>query len=187
VKREYIFYSDLHIGGPNEIRIPFLFTKNTVFLGDNFEIKNSLRSNLFNVKKLRAETKEKCLKKGGIYVSGNHSLQDKDLQFKRGKMLFLHGDLIHYGKDGSKKWRNKKEGKSKLYWHLLKYFKKIVPDDKRVNPLELKYLERVYKTAKKNYCETVIMGHFHKKKLIYIKYKGIRIIILPRGETRIAI
>ncbi len=186
MKKEFIIYSDLHIGGPKEIRMPFLFSKNTVFLGDNFEIKNSLRSNLVNIKRLRKETRKKCLKNGGIYVSGNHSLQNKDLQFKRGKILFLHGDLIHYGKEGAEKWRKKKQGKSKTYWYLLKYYKKIVSDD-RVNPLEIRYLEGAYSTAIKNNCNVVLMGHFHKKKLIDIKYKGIRIIIVPRGKTIIRI
>ena len=88
--KEFIIYSDLHIGAPNEIiensdnystnsqnslmdnsekriltnriihKCIFNLTKNTVLLGDNFEIKNSKKGKLKNLIALRENIRKKC-------------------------------------------------------------------------------------------------------------------------------
>ncbi len=97
--KKFIFYSDLHIGAPNEIKVKLKLTKNTVFLGDNFDIKNSKIYELEKIKSIREKIRKTLLKKEGIYLSGNHSRQSKDIYCKRGKILFTHGDLVHYGEE----------------------------------------------------------------------------------------
>ena len=51
--KEYTIYTDLHIGGQWEIN-PFIkksdgkeikFSKNTIFLGDNFDLRNAFKTN----------------------------------------------------------------------------------------------------------------------------------------------
>ncbi len=211
--KEFIIYSDLHIGAPNEIiensdnystnsqnslmdnsekriltnriihKCIFNLTKNTVLLGDNFEIKNSKKGKLKNLIALRENIRKKCLKKGGIYLSGNHSVQMRDLYYKRGKVLFTHGDFVHYGKEKAIQVRNKKKGKSNLYWSMLKFIRKFY--ESRVNPLKIKYLQAAYTLAKKKNAKVVVMGHFHPRSVIDVDYNGIRMIIVPRGKTEL--
>ena len=104
--KQYTIYSDLHRGHPYEIKPKIKFSKNTVFLGDNFDIKNTSKKELSKVTKERAETIKAIKSTGGIYVSGNHSLKNlKDHQVIRDRILFIHGDIIDYGPIAAKKWR----------------------------------------------------------------------------------
>jgi len=181
--QEFIIYSDLHIGAPNEIPCTFHFTKNTVLLGDNFEIKNSKIDELDKIILLRDNTRKKCLKKGGIYLSGNHSVQMKDLSYKRGNVLFTHGDFVHYGEEKAKKVRSIKKGKSFLYWILLAFIRIFY--ESRANPLKAEYLQRAYTLAKEKNAKVLVMGHFHPTSIVDISYRGIRIIVVPRGKTKL--
>ncbi len=183
--KEFTIYSDLHLGAPNEIKLKFHLTKNTVLLGDNFEIKNSKIDRLDKLSSMRDNVRKKCLKKGGIYLSGNHSVQMKDLYCKRGDVLFTHGDFVHYGKERAIEVRKKHRGKSALYWALLKILRTFY--ESRMNPLKAKYLERMYALAKENNAKIIVMGHFHPRSIIDINYKGIRMIVVPRGKTKLVL
>jgi len=182
--KEFRIYSDLHKGHIYEIKPEIKFSKNTVFLGDNFDIGNVSRKNLDGLKKLRLETIRKIKSVGGIYISGNHSLTTHHSATRDG-ILFLHGDIIHYGEKNSKLRRSKKPGKGSFYRAALWTWKKIKSGEH--NNIRNKYLEKAKDLAMKNKCHTICLGHFHPRKLIDISYKGIRIIIVPRGMTKIKI
>ncbi len=180
--KEFRIYSDLHKGHIYEIKPEIKFSKNTVSLGDNFDIGNVLRKNLNKLRKLRLETIKKIKSVGGIYISGNHSLTHHHSVTRDG-IFFLHGDVIHYGDKNSKLRRSKNPGKGKFYRAALRTWKKIKSGE--CNNVKNKYLKKAKDLATRNKCHTICMGHFHPRKLIDINYEGIRIIIVPRGMTKI--
>ncbi len=185
-QKELVIYSDLHIGAPTEIKEKIICTKNTIFLGDNFDLKNTLKNNLNEIEKLRLETIQNCRKVGGIYISGNHSLESIKSNFYqiRESVLFLHGDVIDAGIGRANIWRKIfRKGKSKLYWLLLREYRKYFSGE--TSSFKKRYFERAYNLAKINKCHTIVMGHFHPKKLIDLNYNGVRIIFVPRGKSKI--
>jgi len=182
----YFIYSDLHIGHPYEIITEFIFTKNTVFLGDNFDIKNALKSEVSKTIEKRNNTIKKIKEVGGIYVAGNHSLKNlEDCVTLRNKILFLHGDIIGYGEERAKKFRSKgNPGKSWLY----RLWLDIIMNKLGINStpwIRNKWIKKAVEMAKVYKCNTVCMGHFHPKKLFDKKINKIRIVVLPRGKTEI--
>lgn len=56
---KHIIYNNLHIGTLHQINVDFVFNKNTIFLGDNFEIKNCLKGKLKNIIKLKNKNPKK--------------------------------------------------------------------------------------------------------------------------------
>ncbi|MBU0536110.1 MAG: hypothetical protein KKE20_04040 [Nanoarchaeota archaeon] len=182
---QYTIYCDLHIGGPHEIKEPLTFSENTVFLGDNFDLKNSLRKNLPEIEAMRSSTILKCRRSGGIYITGNHSLQINDLSEIRDGVLFLHGDLVHKGLERAKKWRlSHKKGKSSFYWNILRMYYRLFHDPIFVLK---RHIRKAYSLAKENSCHTIVLGHFHPRNLIDLKRDNIRIVILPRGVNQISL
>jgi UDP-2,3-diacylglucosamine pyrophosphatase LpxH len=182
--KQFTIYSDLHRGHPYEIKPKIKFSKNTVFLGDNFDIKNTSKKELAKIKKERTETIKAIKSTGGIYVSGNHSLKTlKDHRVIRDRILFLHGDIIDYGSKAAKNWRlSKTSGKNEPYRKVLEIYRKIYPRHRKPNK---KAIDKAVELAKKNNCHTICMGHFHPKKVIDIKKNKVRIVIIPRGRTKI--
>ena len=186
--KEYTVYCDLHIGGTYEIFPKFVFGKNTAFLGDNFDLKNTLKIELPVIERLRKEVMNKCKKNKCIYVAGNHSLEKLKNKFYqiRENILFLHGDIIQKGFKKAELWRERySEGKSHIYWDLLKLYRKIFSGHLII--LKRKYIKRAYELAMKNKCHTIVMGHFHPRKIIDLKKKEVRIIFMPRGVSKIKI
>lgn len=188
MKKEFTVYSDLHIGAPNQINKKLIFNEYSVFLGDNFDLKNVLNKNLRSLEELRLNTIKNCMKSGGIYISGNHSLEPikkKFYQIRKG-VLFLHGDIIRLGFNKANLWRkSNKKGKSKIYFSLLKFYRKYFHGNMIL--FKKRYVKDAYALAKSKGCHTIVLGDFHPKKLIDLNYKGIRIIFLPRGESKIQI
>lgn len=186
----YTIYSDYHLGHPFSLKKDFTFGRNNVFLGDNFDLRNAPYHDLPTLKKNRQDTIAKCLKAGGIYLSGNHSLEPlirkEFLSIKRGKILFLHGDIIDWGMHGANFYRTlNKAGSSKIFWKLLRYYKMVFNGNTK--KIKNKWLVRAVMFAKENKCKTIVMGHFHVEKLVDVNKDGIRIIIVPRGKTIIDI
>ncbi len=184
---KYIIYSDSHIGSPYAIRKKFIFTKNTVFLGDNFDLKNTHRERIDEVEKERAETIKKCKKVGGVYISGNHSLKPikSDHKVARNGILFTHGDIVAWGPEKAAKWRKKSKGLHPIGYHLLRMYKKIYDGDLLL--LRRKYLDRAHELALKNNCNTIVIGHLHPTELMDIQYNSVRIVIVPKGKTVITL
>lgn len=190
-KKEYTIYSDLHIGGQVE-KNPFKdnkikFTKNTVFLGDNFDLENSLHRRLEEVCNLRKEIASKVFKAEGIFIDGNHELcpiKKEESFVVRDRILFLHGDLISWGLRRAQKWRTtKKMGKGEVYWGLLKIARDFYPKHK--DDLPNKKIDRAVKLAKEFNCHTMVVGHFHPRNLTVIKKDGVRIVVVPNGISKI--
>lgn len=182
---KYTIYSDLHIGAPHELEYKIKYTKNTVFLGDNFDIKNTIKNELHEIESFRKKTIDRLKKVKGIYISGNHSLSPfkKNLFCVRKGILFTHGDLIDYQEKKGKKWRRKKKGVSKIFLRFLRIVHKFI----KHKPILQRHIRRAYSFAKSNNVHTIVMGHFHPKRIIDIKFKDVRIIFLPRGLTKISL
>ncbi|VVB79037.1 Uncharacterised protein [uncultured archaeon] len=190
-KKEYTIYSDLHIGGQVE-KNPFKnnqvkFTKNTVFLGDNFDLENALHKKVAEVDNLRKEIASKVLKAGGIFIDGNHELlpiKKEESFVVRDHVLFLHGDLVSWGFKRAQRWRAKKtKGKGEIYWGLLKIIREFYHGHK--DNIRNKKIDRAVKLAKDFKCHTIVVGHFHPRNLTVIKKDGVRIIVVPNGITKI--
>ncbi|MBD3313540.1 hypothetical protein GF345_03790 [Candidatus Woesearchaeota archaeon] len=179
----YTIYCDLHTGAPHEIPLDeFTFTKNTVFLGDNFDLKNCLKTDLEAIIAKRQDVMERCRRTGGIYVTGNHSLDDNHLYDTRDGILFMHGDLaINHS---AKRNTSRRMGRSRIAWSYLKIYYAVVPDS---IPVFNSLLRKAYALAEENDCHTILMGHFHPMRMIEKDYKGKRIIIMPRGKNEISI
>jgi hypothetical protein len=197
-KEKYIVYSDLHIGGQLEIN-PFnfnrekrtkklQFSKNTVFLGDNFDLENALHRRVHEITELRKDIAEKIFKAGGIFIDGNHELfpmRDESFAVRK-NILFLHGDIIAWGSKKAQKWRLKKrKGKGELYWGLLKMFRGVFPGER--NNLKNREIDRAVKIAKSFSCSTIVIGHFHVKNLTIILKESVRIIVVPRGICKLVL
>lgn len=116
-KKEYIIYSDMHIGGPHQKNLlgdlkNIKFTKNIIFIGDNFDFQHTQKRDLRNIIEFRKEVAEKVIKAGGIFLDGNHELfpLEKDSFYSiRDGTLFLHGDIVHWGAKKAKKIQGQKK------------------------------------------------------------------------------
>lgn len=181
---KYTIFSDYHLGHPFALKPNFKFGRNIVFLGDNFDIKNNLKSEISNIIKQRKEIIEKCRKSGGIYLSGNHSLiplkNKKRLIAVRNNILFLHGDIIQWGKAAVLYRSLFSPGRSKFYWTILKYWRKLHPGN--CSKLKKRQINAAVNLAKQYHCKTIVIAHFHPEKIIDMTKEGIRIIVVPRGK-----
>lgn len=183
--KEFIIYSDLHKGHTYEMKLKIRFSKNVVLLGDNFDVKNILKKELSGLIEKRTRAMEMVKSAGGIYISGNHSLEKLgECCVVRNGILFLHGDTIEYGISGANKYRTwGSPGKSAFYKKIHGILRQRWLDE--CNSVNKRYLNRARNLAIKNSCHTVCMGHFHPRKIIDKDSGGIRIVIVPRGVTRI--
>ena len=180
---EYTIYSDLHMGAPHEIKAELEFREGSVFLGDIFDLKNCHKRDLESLTRMRHDAIEECSRTGGIYVTGNHSLEDNHLYDTRDGVLFMHGDLVQANPEKALTWRTRPAmGKSGLRWKSLGMFYNLMP---KSIPLFDMYFRRASNIAYENCCHTVVMGHFHPKKMVEKHYNGKRIIVMPRGRHKI--
>ncbi len=185
--KKYTIFSDYHIGHPYALKPNFSFSENTVFLGDNFDIKNALKKDLDKITRLKKETIDNCKKGNGIILYGNHSLEPitnrSGLFAIRDNVLFTHGDIIQWGSKRTHFYRTfYSPGKSKFYWVLLKWWRNLFPGN--ITKLSKKQIRRAVKLAKQNKCKTIVMGHFHPSKgIIDLKEEGIRIVVVQRGKA----
>lgn len=176
------FYSDNHFYGVDPIEDPLEYGDNIYYMGDNVDVKNTLKSKLFEARELVAKIQKYA---GDNYISGNHELMHFNMEHVTEDGVYLtHGDIFSYGWEGAIAWRNKKAGKSK-WWRCArgvqkKYKRKEGVGDKVGNT---KFKEACLKKAKEFGCHTVVIGHRHPKRLLKEVYKGITIYVLPRGKT----
>ena len=185
--KEYTIFADYHIGHPFGIEPAFSFNENTVFLGDNFDVKNALKNKLSEIVRLREKTINNCENSGGIYISGNHSLEPITNKSKliaiRNGILFTHGDIIGFGSKSANLYRTLfSPGKNKFFWVILKGWRKLFPGTS--SRFTKKQIKRMIELVKQNNCKTLVMGHFHTKNgVIDFVKNGIRIVVVPRGKT----
>lgn len=185
--KKYKIYADTHLMSPIEILVEEVINEpkdpNTIFLGDIIDAANCKKSEVHLAKKAMDDL---ILRHGENYISGNHSrnfLCYKDL-VKDG-VVFTHGDL-EADFDKWAKYRFEPWGASNFKRTFIIPF--IREAEKIVNrrPKE-SFLEAAAKLALNKDCHTYVCGHFHPDKLIDTVYKGIRIVIVPRGITQIAL
>jgi hypothetical protein len=150
-------------------------------------LKNSKKDDVSNLEKERNEAISRLRNAGGIHISGNHSLEglSENPIVKRDGVLFLHGDVVEWGFDYASKWRMKRKGLPVPYWHLLKIYRKLFPGNSSFN--KKVFMERSVILARMHNCHTVVIGHFHVKKLVDMKYMEVRIVVVPRGPTVISL
>ena len=177
-----IFYADNHFFGVDPIEDELEFGDNIYYMGDNVDVKNTLKSKVFEAQEFVAELEKNA---GDHYISGNHELNHRNMEHVTEDGIYLtHGDIFSYGEEGAIEWRKKKAGKSK-WWRCArgmqsKYKRKEGVGDKVGNE---KFKEACIKKAKEFGCHTVVIGHRHPKRLLKEVYKGITIYVLPRGKT----
>lgn len=192
--KQFIIYSDLHLGALHEIQEKLEFNENTIFLGDNFDLKNISHENLEKFYKLREEIMEKASKSKGHFIDGNHELfelEEDNFYIIRNGIIFLHGDFIHRGFKKAKKWREKRSrGKTKNFIIAYKSFRKIFGSSTSkfiFSSFGKKFVRRAVRLAKEKECHTIVFGHFHLKKLFDKTQDGVRVICVPRGKTEISL
>lgn len=184
-----IFYSDNHFFGvePFEDDASKLeFGDNIYYMGDNVDVKNTLKSKVFEAQELVAEIEKRA---GDHYLSGNHELITRNMEhvILDDGIYLTHGDIFSYGEEGAITWRTeKKAGKSRWFrWGLRitkgKCYKRKKGVGTKVGSTSFK--EACLKKATEFGCHTVIIGHKHPKQLLKEMYKGITIYVLPRGRT----
>ena len=185
---KYKIFSDLHKYSPIEIDYKDMFSPqdNYVYLGDNIDLANCSRSDIN-----KAKNDIEILKKayGPRFCSGNHCLSNIAEKFI-GKakddslILFEHGDISLWGSKRSFKYRSKNPGAG---WFKRTFLVRITHFLRQftVNRLNKKAKERIYNICKVWHCDTYVCGHKHPKELMDIRYKDIRIIVVPRGVTEI--
>ena len=157
-----------------------MYNHQTIYIGDIVDLKSCRKENLQEARLTIKKIKEECF---GNYVSGNHELDlDKDsFYLVKGDTLFTHGDFIFWGENMALKWRSQSPGLTKFSFFWVWLFNSIIKW--RPYFLTNKIKDKIVEAANYYDCEKVIMGHRHPFNKIDTTYKGIRIIVLPRGKN----
>lgn len=175
-------YSKYEVPGIRQKVLDLPASRETVLLGDvvdrtccdkkNIEIATQKHKQLTNLHR-------------DNYLDGNHeSMQPRATCLTMNGILFTHGD----DEANPTKWRKYRE-KHKLGAGIVKKLF-IMPFVSLFNELvggkpKAEFFERAASRTKFNRCHTYVCGHLHPKKLIDIKYDGVRIIVVPQGITEI--
>ena len=179
------FYTDIHEYAPNIINCPIIPGPNKVYVGDNIDLANVAKDQVGSAeKRLKGLAEKEWL----LWKNGNHERQkDSDTLSKLTDAIgCMHGDGIFWDKKKSDKYRSKDHGagflKRKLWVNALESLENGW--DRAVSKSDL---ERFYQHCLSNGVNCIIVGHLHPKKLLNIKYKGMTLIVLPRGYTELDI
>lgn len=188
---KYKLVADIHIGSKYEIEeevvrevLGLPASKETILLGDIVDRTCCHKKDLVNVVKIQAHLMR--LHRDN-YTDGNHEANlPKAVGLTMNGILFTHGD----DEANPTKWRkyradHKLGGGAGLFKRIaimpfISLFNELVGG----KPKEDFYKRAAFR-AKANNCHTYVCGHFHPKKLIDIKYDGIRIIVVPQGITEL--
>jgi len=177
--RRFDVIADAHRKSPHEIKVSL--HNNEIILGDFYDLKNTLKYKLH-----QAEDEYENIKKiyGERYLPGNHERDPyKNTFYEDGNVLFHHGHRIFWSKEKVEKDAKKPRGCGYMRWIGLS----IIAPFRRMRLIQIgvrkKHLERVYQLAKKHKCDTVVCGHAHPRKIIDKTYKGIRLVVVPRGRS----
>lgn len=183
------FYVDTHLGSPIEMCVAEVVNEpassDTHLLGDIVDLANAAYSDLPKYEALHTSLK---MKHGENYFDGNHERCDKvnevivETNSHSDRWLFAHGDL----EANPTKWeayRQKSHGAGAFKRKFIIPF--IAEAEKVINRADMKpdFLERVYQLCQTHSANHYVCGHFHPPRMIVTVYKGITVIVLPRGCT----
>jgi len=183
----YNIYADLHLFGPYETEMPIINRgSKTIALGDIYELKSCRKKDVPKVVEARRNLLNLL---GDRYLFGNHELAQGRINFidYTNNTLFTHGDYVFWSDKKATKFRNGKNGSSTIK----RFFLGIVHN--KLRPLVPKWFlwpwekKRAYIFAKKHNCTTIVCGHLHPLKTIDTTYKDVRVIVVPRGKTKILV
>jgi UDP-2,3-diacylglucosamine pyrophosphatase LpxH len=188
-----LIYNDVHCGSPIEMMnlVEFLtemygdsIEHGRVYsIGDNFDLAGCKPEYVEILKKARAQT---IGNHSVAHIDGNHERCNLKPEYINitGGVLLAHGDFEKWGYKKSVKYRKKKHGassfKRKFIIPMIEFAEQF-----GVNRVTKKFKKRVVKLVGELDCHTYICGHIHPKKKLDFVYKGIRIIVLPRGRNKV--
>lgn len=176
-------FSDIHEFSSYEIPVKWEYGQDCFYLGDNVDLRGCSMEDVPKAIIRRNRLREAFR---GRYVSGNHELETTDLWIKKGKVLLAHGDYIFWRKKHATRYRNKVAGASWLYRIYAKmvygFFGKFM-----CAPFPSFFKKKAVRVAKAAGCNIIILGHWHPPKVVDIFYKGVRIVVVPRGKTEVNI
>ena len=178
--KKYKFFNDIHKFGCYEIDCQLEFGEDCYYLGDNIDLSCCKKSDVFRALECLEYYKEQFK---GRFVSGNHELGAVN-HLKVDDILMTHGDYIFWPKIQADAYRNRNVGMSPAMRFLVWL---SVGEALSIRNWEISRLmkHRAFKLAKKHKCTTIVMGHWHPRTIQDFTYKGIRVIVLPRGKTEI--
>jgi predicted phosphodiesterase len=122
------------------------------------------------------------------YIKGNHELLPWENEFQRivkqgRSIVFCHGHIPLWGREKSFDWMDREAGSGCVRrsgsWLINKY-RDVFGGD-----LSKKDLANLATFAKMHKCDYIILGHKHPNEVIDVTYRGIRIIVLPPGITKV--
>lgn len=181
----YNCVADLHLHSAYEMELEqsVWSSENLILLGDLVDKKNTLKK---NIKKAQA-TIDSLKSLGVPYVASNHEGEQGLPDFYKDeetKVLFTHGHIVKanaekYIKDAHTNW----EGCS-LFKYLLKGTYNRLP---RLVPFSSDDARRASDLAKSYGCTTIIMGHAHLERIFDEHVLGVRVVVVPRGLTKITV
>ncbi len=182
--KEYTIFTDLHMYGAHDnLSIPFEYSENTAYLGDNIDSVNTKKSKL---KEMVLVTKAHHLnveKFNCVKVRSNHG-GILEIRFPRyvirDKILFCHGHSVLWSHERAREWEHKNIkglGRFAFAWRYAK--NKMFPYQRGSK----KKLKKLAAFAKEMGCTTIVAGHIHPKKLIDVKVGLTRVVVAPRGKS----
>jgi hypothetical protein len=181
----YKFFVDAHLEGPHQIEVDWQYGPDCYYLGDNVDIKWGTGRYWVKVSLLKWFQ----LMFKDRFVRGNHELNVIDAPdyivvngFTSNGILMTHGDHLFWGEKIADTYRGRKPVKNWFRRFLIGFFTGFMAQFLTV-PISQGFKERAFEKAKKLGCRTVVCGHWHPHKMVDFSYRGIRIIVLPRGRT----
>jgi hypothetical protein len=180
MKQKITFFTDVHEFGPHEIAVEWEFGLRCFYLGDNVDL-SGCRKRMFAKAWQRFRFYQRMFKER--FIRGNHELGNDNNDFlKYGRLLLTHGDYLFWSKARADRYRGREAcvGFFTYLFHMMVFgwLLSLVSW-----PISRKVKERAYLLATKFNCDTVICGHWHPTKTQEVLYKGVKLIVLPRGKT----
>lgn len=182
---EFNIAADLHIGSPIEMHEEAIMQatpgEETILLGDIIDMANCEKGAVLKYRQMMDTLR---LRHGARYLCGNHERKTLVNElYIHGKVLFAHGD-IEADPDRWHEYRGKTQGAG---WFKRTFIIPFIREAEQIIERKPKedFLKRASALAKEHGCETYVCGHFHPQEIINSFYDGVRIIIVPRGITRI--
>lgn len=178
--KRFKLFTDIHEFGCYAIDCPLEFGEDCYYLGDNVDLSCCRPEDVESARTKLAAYKQAFK---GRYVSGNHELEEVN-HLKVDNVLMTHGDYIFWPKVQADAYRSRKAG---MGWLGRFAINLVVGEVLAQRNWEINRLTKIrcHRLAKKYGCDTIVCGHWHPRTLQDFVYRGIRIIVLPRGKTEL--
>jgi metallophosphoesterase superfamily enzyme len=178
----FTVYNDVHLGAPHEMAELFPFDDDAILNGDIVDYQNCkyhlISQHLDLIKALKRQYGDK-------YILGNHELESVHCRgfYKQDRVLFRHGDHEFWGEEKRDKYMthaNPGAGwvKRNLVARQFDWLRRLW-----TARYSNKFKERAYSSAMNENCHTIVFGHKHPRIKADFMYRGVRIIVLPRGRN----